>query len=142
MTTTGPIDGNYKSSNANFNPTLKSKNTENPQKVQSTDIPLVTSKSEVTTSALDATAAQIWGVHLANVDKSEAATAKRMELAFETDPFMTTLAELQGIEPDFTSFAMANIQGVDHDKLNRHMQHPLNPETEAGIGAYMDTMIS
>ncbi len=91
-------------------------------------------------SALDATAAQIWGVQLSKVDKSEAATQIRIGQYFNT-PFMESLDELQGIEPDFAQYAMANIKGVDPDKLAKYMQRPLGEETTAGVTEFLETLV-
>ena len=91
-------------------------------------------------SALDATAAQIWGVQLSKVDKSEAATQKRIEQYFNT-PFMESLDAMQGIEPDFAQYAMANIKGVDPDKFAKHMNKPLGEETTAGVTEYLDALV-
>lgn len=92
-------------------------------------------------SALDATAAQIWGVQLSKVDKSEAATQRRIEQYFNT-PFMESLDELQGIEPNFAQYAMANIKGIDPDKLAKYMDKPLGEETAAGVTEYLDTLVN
>ncbi len=103
--------------------------------------PVVNFKTEkVQASALDATAAQIWGVQLSNINKSEAATTKRIEQYFNT-PFMESLDELQGIEPDFAQYAMANIKGVDPDKLAKYMDKPLGEETAAGVTEFLDALV-
>ena len=103
--------------------------------------PVVNFKTEkVQASALDATAAQIWGVQLSNINKSEAATTKRIEQYFNT-PFMESLDELQGIEPDFVQYAMANIKGVDPDKLAKYMDKPLGEETAAGVTEFLDALV-
>ena len=103
--------------------------------------PVVNFKTEkVQASALDATAAQIWGVQLSNINKSEAATTKRIEQYFNT-PFMESLDELQGIEPDFAQYAMANIKGVDPDKLAKYMDKPLGAETAAGVTEFLDALV-
>ena len=93
-------------------------------------------------SALDATAAQIWGVQLSKVDKSEAATTKRIEQYFNT-PFMASLDELQGIEAEdnFAAYAMSNIKGVDPDKLAKYMDKPLGNETAAGVTEFLDALV-
>ena len=103
--------------------------------------PVVNFKTEkVQASALDATAAQMWGVQLSNINKSEAATTKRIEQYFNT-PFMESLDELQGIEPDFAQYAMANIKGVDPDKLAKYMDKPLGEETAAGVTEFLDALV-
>lgn len=93
-------------------------------------------------SALDATAAQIWGVQLSKVDKSDAATQRRIEQYFNT-PFMEKLDELQGIEVEdnFVAYAMANVKGVDHDKLTKYMSKPLSEETAAGVTEFLDAIV-
>ncbi len=97
---------------------------------------------EIQASALDATAAQIWGVQLSKVDKSDAATTKRIEQYFNT-PFMASLDELQGIEAEdnFAAYAMANIKGVDPDKLSKYMGKPLGNETTAGVTEILDALV-
>ena len=97
---------------------------------------------KVEASALDATAAQIWGVQLSKVDKSEAATQKRIEQYFNT-PFMAKLDELQGIEPEdnFAAYAMANIKGVDPDKLAKYLDKPLGNETSVGVTEFLDALV-
>ncbi len=96
---------------------------------------------KVQASALDAAAAQIWGIQLTKgVDKSEAATAKRLEQAFASSSFMASLNDLQGIEEDFTAYAMANIKGVDREKLAKYMSKPLSAETAAGVCELADKL--
>lgn len=105
--------------------------------------PTVDFKPEkVEVSALDATAAQIWGVQLSKVDKSDEATTKRMEQAFATSQFMASLNDMQGIEADndFASFAFANVKGVDPDKLQRYMGKPLGEETANGMLEFMNAL--
>lgn len=99
---------------------------------------------KVDVSALDATAAQIWGIQLTKAtDTSEKATRARMELAMKNDPFFTALNELQGIEStDFASFALANIKGVDADKLNKHLNRAVSQETRQGVSELMDLMLA
>lgn len=101
-----------------------------------------TGTEKVEASALDATAAQIWGVQLSKVDKSDAATQKRIEQYFNT-PFMAKLDELQGIEPEdnFAAYAMANVKGVDHEKLTKYMSKPLSEETAAGVTEFLDALV-
>lgn len=101
-----------------------------------------TGTEKVEASALDATAAQIWGVQLSKVDKSDAATQKRIEQYFNT-PFMAKLDELQGIEPEdnFAAYAMANVKGVDHDKLAKYMDKPLGEETASGVTEFLDALV-
>lgn len=101
-----------------------------------------TGTEKVEASALDATAAQIWGVQLSKVDKSDAATQKRIEQYFNT-PFMEKLDELQGIEPEdnFAAYAMANVKGVDHDKLAKYMDKPLGEETASGVTEFLDALV-
>ena len=105
--------------------------------------PTVDFKPEkVEVSALDATAAQIWGVQLSKVDKSDEATTRRMEQAFATSQFMASLDDLQGIkaDDDFASFAFANVKGVDPDKLQRYMGKPLGEETANGMLEFMNAL--
>ncbi|MFQ8625146.1 MAG: hypothetical protein ACLSA2_01040 [Candidatus Gastranaerophilaceae bacterium] len=93
---------------------------------------------------MDATAAQIWGIQLTkSTDTSEKATRARMELAMKNDPFFTALNDLQGIEEDgsFMSFALANIKGVDTDKLNKHLNRAVSRETQQGVAELMDLML-
>ena len=101
-----------------------------------------TGTEKVEASALDATAAQIWGVQLSKVDKSEAATQRRIEQYFNT-PFMSKLNELQGIEAEdnFAAYAMANVKGVDPDKLAKYMDKPLGEETAAGVTEFLDALV-
>lgn len=105
--------------------------------------PVVSFKTEkVEASALDATAAQIWGVQLSKVDKSEAATTKRIEQYFNTK-FMASLDELQGIEAEdnFAAYAMANVKGVDPDKFAKYMNKPLGQETADGVTEFLDALV-
>lgn len=96
---------------------------------------------EVQASALDAAAAQIWGIQLTKgVDKSEAATAKRLEQAFASSSFMASLNDLQGVEEDFTAYAMANIKGVDREKLAKYMSKPLSAETASAVCEIADKL--
>ena len=113
----------------------KKKKTENTKSVIS-----FKGTEKIEASALDATAAQIWGVQLSKVDKSEAATQRRIEQYFNT-PFMASLDEIQGIEPDFAQYAMSNIKGVDPDKLAKHMNKPLGEETAAGVTEFLDALV-
>lgn len=101
-----------------------------------------TAAEDVEVSALDATAAQIWGVQLSKVDKSDVATTKRIEQAYANSSFMKSLDALQGIElnDDFVAFAAANVKGVDPDKLQRYMNKPLGDETANGIQNYMNAL--
>ena len=90
--------------------------------------PVVSFKTEkVEASALDATAAQIWGVQLSKVDKSEAATTKRIEQYFNED--------------NFAAYAMANVKGVDPDKFAKYMNKPLGQETAAGVTEFLDALV-
>ena len=54
---------------------------------------------------------------------------------------MESLDELQGIEPDFAQYAMANIKGVDPDKLAKYMDKPLGEETAAGVTEFLDALV-
>ncbi len=120
---------------------LSTKKAGKDEKTQETK-PAVNFKTEqVEASALDATAAQIWGIQLSKVDKSEAATAKRIEQYFNT-PFMESLNELQGIETEegFAAYAMANITGCDPEKLSKYMSKPLSRETVTGVTEFLDTL--
>ncbi len=123
---------------------LQAKKNEKEQKAEQK----TTAKAEVKkvdVSALDATAAQIWGIQLTKAtDTSEKATRARMELAMKNDPFFTALNDLQGIEEntDFASFALANIKGVDTDKLNKHLNRAVSQETQQGVSELMDLMLA
>lgn len=122
---------------------LNARKTDKEEKTQSAK-PVVNFKTEkVEASALDATAAQIWGVQLSKVDKSEAATTKRLEQAFANAPFMSSLNDLQGINAadDFSAFAMANLKSVDPDKLARYLNKPLGEETAAGVTGFLDALV-
>lgn len=98
----------------------------------------------VEASALDATAAQIWGIQLSkNVDKSDAATTKRLEQAFAGSAFMAALDDLQGIEDnDFVSFAYANVKGCDKEKLAKYLNKPLSQETVTGFSEFTDALVA
>lgn len=87
---------------------------------------------KVDANALDLIAAQN-KAQLNKVDISEEATAKRLEQAFTGSAFMQSLDELQGFENDFVAFAMANITGVDHNKLAKHLEKPLHQETKQAV---------
>lgn len=101
-------------------------------------------KSEnVEASALDATAAQIWGVQLSKgVDKSDVATTKRLEQAFAGSAFMAALDDLQGIDDDFASFAYTNVKGCDKEKLAKYLNKSLSEETVAGFSQLTETLIA
>ena len=79
---------------------------------------------------------------ISKVDKSEAATTKRIEQYFNT-PFMASLDELQGIEAEdnFAAYAMANVKGVDPDKFAKYMNKPLGQETAAGVTEFLDALV-
>lgn len=97
----------------------------------------------VEASALDATAAQIWGIQLSkNVDKSDAATTKRLEHAFASSRFMAALDDLQGVEEDFTTFALANAKGCDPEKLGKYLKKPLSESTVKGFSAIADALVA
>ncbi len=97
----------------------------------------------VEASALDATAAQIWGIQLSkNVDKSDAATTKRLEQAFASSRFMAALDDLQGVEEDFTTFALANAKGCDPEKLGKYLKKPLSESTVKGFSAIADALVA
>lgn len=97
----------------------------------------------VEASALDATAAQIWGVQLSKgVDKSDVATTKRLEQAFAGSAFMAALDDLQGIDDDFASFAYANVKGCDKEKLAKYLNKSLSEETVAGFSQLTETLIA
>lgn len=99
---------------------------------------------KVEASALDATAAQIWGIQLTKgVDKSDAATTKRLEQAFAGSAFMAALDDLQGIEDnDFVSFAYANVKGCDKEKLAKYLNKPLSQETITGFSEFADALVA
>ena len=121
---------------------IRAKNAGKQEEVKEVKPVLDFKPEKVEVSALDATAAQIWGVQLSNVDKSDKATTKRMEQAFATSQFMASLDELQGIEQenDFASFAFANIKGDDPDKLQRYMGKPLGEETANGMLGFLNAL--
>ena len=97
----------------------------------------------VEASALDATAAQIWGIQLSkNVDKSDVATTKRLEQAFASSGFMAALDDLQGVNEDFTTFAYANVKGCDKDKLAKYLNKPLSEETANGFAKLADALVA
>lgn len=86
---------------------------------------------KVDANVLDVLAAQN-KAQFAKVDTSDEATAKRLEQAFAGSAFMTALDELQGGE-DFVAFAMANVVGVNHEKLAKYLEKPLHQETIQGV---------
>lgn len=86
---------------------------------------------KVDANALDVLAAQN-KAQFAKVDTSDEATAKRLEQAFAGSAFIAKLDELQGGE-DFVAFAMANVVGVNHDKLAKYLEKPLHQETIQGV---------
>lgn len=86
---------------------------------------------KVDANVLDVLAAQN-KVQLNKVDTSDEATAKRLEQAFAGSAFMKSLDELQNGE-DFVAFAMANVVGVNHDKLAKYLEKPLHQETIQGV---------
>lgn len=87
---------------------------------------------KVDANALDLIAAQN-KAQFAKIDTSDEATAKRLEQAFTGSAFMQSLDELQGFENDFVAFAMANITGVNHNKLAKHLEKPLHQETKQAV---------
>lgn len=89
---------------------------------------------KVEANALDVLAAQNKAAQFAKVDTSDAAVEKRLEQAFANSAFMKSLDELHDGE-DFVAFAMANITGVDHDKLAKYLNKPLSAETVAKLVA-------
>lgn len=98
---------------------------------------------KVEASALDVTAAQIWGIQLSkSVDKSDAATTKRLEQAFAGSAFMAALDDLQGIDDDFSSFAYANVKGCDKEKLAKYLNKSLSEETVAGFSQLTEALIA
>lgn len=97
---------------------------------------------KVEANALDVLAAQNKAAQLGKLDTSDAATEKRLQEAFANSAFMNSLNELQGFEEDFAAFAMANITGVNHEKLAKYLNKPLNPETVAGTQKIAETLIA
>ena len=98
---------------------------------------------KVEASALDATAAQIWGIQLSKgVDKSDAATSKRLEQAFAGSAFMAALGDLQGFEDDFTSIALASAKACDTEKLAKYLNKPLSESTSVGVAQIADTLVA
>lgn len=87
---------------------------------------------KVEANALDVLAAQNKAAQFAKVDTSDAATEKRLEQAFANSAFMKSLDELQTGE-DFVAFAMANITGVNHNKLAKYLNKPLSEDTIAKV---------
>lgn len=124
---------------------LRAKKTVKEEKSAETKPAVDNSTKSVEASALDATAAQIWGVQLSKVDKSDAATSRRLEKVLsENNPFMAKLNKLQGIsEPadEFVAYAMANVKGVDTDKLAKYMNKPLSEETAQGAAEFLDALV-
>ena len=106
--------------------------------------PVVEFKTEkVEASALDATAAQIWGIQLSKgIDKSDVATSKRLEQAFAGSAFMAALDDLQGFEDDFTTFALASAQACDTEKLAKYLNKPLSESTVGGIAQIADVLVA
>ena len=97
----------------------------------------------VEASALDATAAQIWGIQLSkNVDKSDVATTKRLEQAFASSGFMAALDYLQGVDEDFTTFALASATACDPEKLGKYLKKPLSESTTTGFSAIAETLVA
>lgn len=97
----------------------------------------------VEASALDATAAQIWGIQLSkNVDKSDVATTKRLEQAFASSGFMAALDNLQGVDEDFTTFALASATACDPEKLGKYLKKPLSESTTTGFSAIAETLVA
>lgn len=144
MTKVNGNDGNGQNVNElkAYYEAIRAKNAEKQEEVKEVKTPVDFKSKEVEVSALDATAAQIWGVQLSKVDKSDEATTKRMEQAFATSQFMSSLDELQGFEADddFASYAFANVKGVDPDKLQRYMGKPLGEETANGMLDFMNAL--
>lgn len=98
---------------------------------------------KVEANALDVLAAQNKAAQFAKVDTSDTATEKRLQEAFANSPFMKSLNELQGLEDeDFTAFAMANITGVNHEKLAKYLNKPLSVETVAGVQDFVEKLIA
>ena len=106
--------------------------------------PVIEFKPEtVEASALDATAAQIWGIQLSkNVDKSDVATTKRLEQAFASSGFMAALDDLQGVDEDFTTFALASATACDPEKLGKYLKKPLSESTTTGFSAIAETLVA
>ena len=97
----------------------------------------------VEASALDATAAQIWGIQLSkNVNKSDVATTKRLEQAFASSGFMAALDDLQGVDEDFTTFALASATACDPEKLGKYLKKPLSESTTTGFSAIAETLVA
>ncbi len=97
----------------------------------------------VEASALDATAAQIWGIQLSkNVDKSDVATTKRLEQAFASSGFMAALDDLQGVDEDFTTFALASATACDPEKLGKYLKKSLSESTTTGFSAIAETLVA
>ncbi len=88
---------------------------------------------KVEANALDLIAAQN-KAQFGKLDKSDAATEKRLEQAFANSAFMKSLNDLQGFEDEsFVTFAMANITGVNHKKLAEYLNKPLSADTVAKV---------
>ena len=77
---------------------------------------------------------------LKKTNVSDKATAKRIEEGFKT--FLPELDKAFGIENemDFASFAMANIRGVDPDKMAKHMNKDVSESTKAVLPGLVDRM--
>ena len=140
------VNGNDKTNLDALKAYYKALNTKKAKKEEKTTEtkPVAEFKPEtVEASALDATAAQIWGIQLSkNVDKSDAATTKRLEQAFASSRFMAALDDLQGVEEDFTTFALANAKGCDPEKLGKYLKKPLSESTVKGFSAIADALVA
>ena len=99
---------------------------------------------QVEVSALDATAAQIWGIQLSkNVNKSDDVIANRLEQAFASSKFMAALDDLQGVGGDFpNTIALARATACDPEKLGKYLKKPLSESTTAGFSSIAETSIA
>jgi hypothetical protein len=104
---------------------------------------------EFETKKVDANALDLLAVQnqagLAKVDTSDAAVEKRLQEAFANSTFMQSLNEMQGFEEDdndFVNFAMANITGVNQDKLAKYLAMPLSQETVNGVANLAEVLIA
>lgn len=112
------------------------------EKQQETETVKEFEAKKVEASALDAAAAQNWGAQLSKIDVSDVAVERRMAEAFANAPFMKALDELQGVEDEFNfiKFAQANITGVNHEKLAKHLEKPLHFETIQATAGLIQTL--
>ena len=76
------------------------------------------------------------------MDKSDVATTKRLEQAFASSGFMAALDDLQGVDEDFTTFALASATACDPEKLGKYLKKPLSESTTTGFSAIAETLVA